>query len=107
MTFGPPDVTIVDMSLSPETVKYVADLSRIELTQAELEKLSKQLVSILDYIDQLKELDVSNVAPTSHILPLQNIVRQDIPTKSLTPDKALHNAPDRQGNFFGVPKVIE
>ncbi len=95
------------MSLSPETVKYVADLSRIELTAAELEKLSKQLLAVLDYIDQLKELDVSQVPATSHILPLQNVLRKDTPAPSLTPDKALHNAPDHQGNFFGVPKVIE
>lgn len=97
----------MDMSLSPETVKYVADLSRIELTPAELEKLSKQLLAVLDYIDQLKELDVNQVAPTSHILALQNVLREDIPKPSLTPDKALRNAPDRQANFFGVPKVIE
>ena len=95
------------MALSKETVKYVADLSRIELKQDELEKLSRQLESILDFIDKLKELDVKNISPTSHILPISNVFRDDIIRDSLPQDKALSNAPDRQGRFFGVPKVIE
>jgi aspartyl-tRNA(Asn)/glutamyl-tRNA(Gln) amidotransferase subunit C len=95
------------MALSKETVKYVADLSRIELKEQELERLSKQLESILGFIDKLKELDVENISPTSHILPISNIFRDDIKKVSLPQDKALSNAPDRQGHFFGVPKVIE
>ena len=95
------------MALSKEIVKYVADLSRIELKQQELEKLSKQLESILDFIDKLKELDVKEVSPTSHILPISNIFREDINRDSLTQEQTFSNAPDRQGDFFGVPKVIE
>lgn len=95
------------MGLSPQTVQYVADLSRIELSAGELEKLSKQLESILAFIDQLKLLDISSTLPTSHILPVNNVLRDDVLRPSLTVDKTLANAPKKKGNFFLVPKVIE
>ncbi len=95
------------MALSKETVQYVANLSRIELSDVELDKLSHQLTSILDFIDKLSETDISNVEPTSHILPIKNVLREDEPRKSLTPEQALANAPAKIESFFGVPKVIE
>ena len=95
------------VGITKETVKYVAHLARMELKPKELEKLSKQLKDILGFIDKLKEIDIANINPTSHILPLNNVLREDKPAESLTTDKALNNAPDREGNFFGVPKVIE
>jgi len=95
------------MPLSKETVKYVADLSRIELNPEELEKLSKQLQDILDFINKLTEVNITNINPTSHILPINNVLRTDTPVKSLPLDKTLENAPSRENNFFGVPKVIE
>lgn len=82
-------------------------MARIDLETEELERLSGQLADILEFIDKLKKLNVENIAPTSHILPLNNILRQDTPQASLPCDKALDNAPDRQGKFFGVPKVID
>jgi len=95
------------MSITKDVVQNVAHLSRIDLTPEELEKLSKQLQAIVDFIDTLRKVDVENVAPTSHILPVNNIFREDIPCQSLPVDKALSNAPLREGNFFGVPKVID
>jgi len=95
------------MAIDRKTVEYTAHLARIALKQQELEKLSGQLKDILDFIDKLKKADVSNISPTSHILPINNVLRQDSPRKSLSSDKALENAPQRQGNFFEVPKVIE
>ena len=95
------------MSITKETVEYVAHLARIELKPKELEKFSKQLQAILDFIDQLNKVNIENIAPTSHILPIKNILREDLPKESLSNDKALMNAPGREGNFFGVPKVIE
>lgn len=93
--------------LSKETVKYVADLSRIELKPEELEKLSQQLQAILDFIDKLSEIDIRDIKPTIHILPINDVLREDNPAKSLPVDKALGNAPSREGNFFVVPKIIE
>ena len=95
------------MSISKETVKHVAHLARIELKDEELEKLSHQLKDILGFIDKLRVLDIKNVNPTSHILPIHNVLREDTPGASLPSDKALINTPCRKGNFFVVPKVIE
>ncbi len=95
------------MAITQDTVKYVAHLARIDLKPKELEKLSQQLQEILGFIDKLKRVDIKEIAPTSHILPINNVLRDDKPGESLSSDKALDNAPQRQGNFFSVPKVIE
>ena len=95
------------MAISRETVEYTANLARIELQPQELEKLSRQLQDILGFIDKLSKVDIKDILPTSHILPLGNVLRPDAPKESLPVDKALSNAPGRDGNFFVVPKVIE
>jgi aspartyl-tRNA(Asn)/glutamyl-tRNA(Gln) amidotransferase subunit C len=95
------------MAISKETVEHVAHLARIELKAEELERLSHQLQGILEFIDKLKKIDTGNIAPTSHILPVNNVLREDNPRPSLSVDKALKNAPAREGSFFVVPKVIE
>ncbi|MDD4894470.1 MAG: Asp-tRNA(Asn)/Glu-tRNA(Gln) amidotransferase subunit GatC [Candidatus Omnitrophica bacterium] len=95
------------MAITKDTVKYVAHLARIDLEPKELDKLSQELQEILDFIDKLKKLDVKEIAPTSHILPVNNVLRQDLPLESLPGKEALDNAPHKQGNFFGVPKIIE
>ena len=95
------------MSIDKETIKHVAHLARIELQPIELEKLSVQLEDILGFIDKLSNLDVSGVVPTSHILPISNVLRPDQPQASLTPEKALENAPSKKENFFSVPKILE
>jgi aspartyl-tRNA(Asn)/glutamyl-tRNA(Gln) amidotransferase subunit C len=95
------------MAIDKETVEYVAHLARIELQPEELEKLSRQLHDILGFIDKLSVLDVGQVKPASHILPISNVLREDEPRICLTPDKALENAPGKNGNFFSVPKIIE
>ena len=96
-----------EMAIDKETVKYVAHLARIELQPNELEKLSGELDEILGFIDKLKNLNVEQVNPASHILPINNVLREDEPHVSLAPEKALENAPSKQGNFFSVPKIIE
>ena len=95
------------MAITKETVKYVANLARIELKPQELEKMSGQLKDILGFIDKLGKVDIKNISPTSHILPINNVLRNDQPQESLSADKALENAPQREGNFFVVPKIIE
>lgn len=95
------------MAINKETVEYVAHLSRIELEPQELEKISGQLSSILDFIDKLKGVNTDNILPTSHILALSNVLRQDQPGGSLSSQKALANAPEKRDTFFIVPKVIE
>jgi len=95
------------MSIDKETVRHIAHLSRIELQPNELEKLSGQLHDILGFIDKISDLDIDKVEPASHILPISNVLREDKPHISLSPEKALENAPSRKGNFFSVPKIIE
>jgi aspartyl-tRNA(Asn)/glutamyl-tRNA(Gln) amidotransferase subunit C len=95
------------MSIDKEIVEHVAHLARIELQPKELEKLSGQLHDILDFIDKISVLNIEQVKPASHILPVSNVLREDKPQVSLTPEKALENAPSRKGNFFSVPKIIE
>ena len=95
------------MAITKDTVKHVAHLARIDLAAKELETLSRQLEDILDFIDKLKQVDIKDIAPTSHILPINNVLRDDSPRESLSSGQALENAPQKHGNFFGVPKVIE
>lgn len=95
------------MDITKETVEYVSHLARINLRDNELETLAVQLKDILDFIDKLNKLNVKDISPTSHILPINNVLRDDLPKESLSCAKALSNAPLKKDNFFGVPKVIE
>ena len=95
------------MSIDKETIKHVAHLARIELQPNELEKLSGELQAIIGFIDQLSSLNIDQVKPASHILPISNVLRDDLPYLSLSSDQALKNAPSKKGNFFSVPKIIE
>lgn len=95
------------MSATDFDVKYVAHLARIELTPAEEEKIGAQLNNILGYIAKLKEVDVANVEPTAHAVPLTNVTRPDEVSPSLSNEEALRNAPAKSGGLFVVPKIVE
>jgi aspartyl-tRNA(Asn)/glutamyl-tRNA(Gln) amidotransferase subunit C len=93
--------------ISRQDVEHVARLSRLALNDAELERMREQLSGILAYIDKLRALDTANVEPTSHAVPLVNVMRDDETRPCLPQDEALANAPDRAGEFFRVPRIIE
>jgi aspartyl-tRNA(Asn)/glutamyl-tRNA(Gln) amidotransferase subunit C len=93
--------------ISREEVQHVARLARLHLTDDEAERMREQLDAILAYIDKLRELDVEGVEPTAHAVPLVNVMRDDAPTPCLPQEGALANAPDRAGEFFRVPRIIE
>jgi aspartyl-tRNA(Asn)/glutamyl-tRNA(Gln) amidotransferase subunit C len=93
--------------ISRADVEHVARLARLHLTDEELERMRVQLDAILAYIDKLTALDVEGVEPTSHAVPLVNVMRPDVLAPSLAQDEALANAPDRAGEFFRVPRIIE
>lgn len=95
------------MAITKETVKYVADLARIELSEKELENFTVQLDRILEYVHQLKRVDVSGLEPTSHVLQMKNVYREDRIKQSLPVSEVLKNAPEREGNLFKVKKIIE
>jgi aspartyl-tRNA(Asn)/glutamyl-tRNA(Gln) amidotransferase subunit C len=93
--------------ITREDVEHVAELARLELTAAEKEQFSAQLNSILTYIEKLSELNTTDVEPTSHVLPMSNIFRDDEVRPSLDRDRVLQNAPQESHFFFKVPRIIE
>jgi aspartyl-tRNA(Asn)/glutamyl-tRNA(Gln) amidotransferase subunit C len=100
------------MALTPDEVRWVAHLARLDLSDAELATMSRQLAAIVGYVDQLQQIDTEGVEPLAHALPISNVFRDDEPAPSLPVDEALANAPDRrrdaQGDsFYGVPAVLD
>ncbi|MEK6538294.1 MAG: asparaginyl/glutamyl-tRNA amidotransferase subunit C [Nitrospirae bacterium RBG_16_43_11] len=95
------------MKITRKEVEHVAKLARLALRDEEIETLTNQLGNILTYVEKLNELDTTNIEPTSHVLPIKNVLREDEERKSIEREKALGNAPDRTEEFFRVPKVIE
>jgi aspartyl-tRNA(Asn)/glutamyl-tRNA(Gln) amidotransferase subunit C len=93
--------------ITREDVEHVAELARLELTAAEKEQFIAQLNSILTYIEKLSELNTAGVEPTSHVLPMSNVFRDDEVRPSLDRDRALQNAPQQSHFFFKVPRIIE
>lgn len=95
------------MKITPELVEHVADLARLKLSGDERKKMETQLGDILAYIGLLDELDTSGVPPTSHVIEVFNIFRDDEVRPSFPVEKGLANAPDRSGTAFKVPRIIE
>jgi aspartyl-tRNA(Asn)/glutamyl-tRNA(Gln) amidotransferase subunit C len=94
-------------TLDEKTVRHVASLARLEITDEEVALYAEQLSKILQYVEQLSELNTNDVEPTAHPLPVTNVMRDDIVQDSYDPDRALGNAPQRQDSFFRVPKVLD
>jgi len=88
-------------------VRKVAKLARLELTEAEVEEFTGQLSAILDYVEKMNELDTEGVEPLAHCLPISNVFREDGARESLGTDVVLANAPQRDGDFFKVPKILD
>jgi aspartyl-tRNA(Asn)/glutamyl-tRNA(Gln) amidotransferase subunit C len=95
------------MKITVNDVEKVAGLARLSFADDEKELFAKQMSGILEYVEKLNELDTSGVEPTSHVLPIKNVFREDVVKPSSSPDEILANAPDRSGDFYRVPKIIE
>ncbi|MEJ2181956.1 MAG: Asp-tRNA(Asn)/Glu-tRNA(Gln) amidotransferase subunit GatC [Nitrospirota bacterium] len=95
------------MPITRDDVMYIARLSRLAITEEEAAMFEGQLGDILAYMEKLGELDTEDVEPTSHVLELGNVFREDKPRPSLPVDEVLANAPDRAKNFYRVPRIIE
>lgn len=95
------------MSLTAQEVQWVAHLARLQLTEAEIEMMTRQLSAIVDYVDQLQQVNTEGVEPMAHALAVQNVFRADEPAPSLTAADALANAPQRQDDFYRVPAVLD
>ena len=94
------------MAISVKDVEYLAHLARIELTPQERERFASQLDEILSHVEKLKEAKTDGVPPTSHVLELKNVFREDRIEASLPAEQALANAPAREGPFFQVPRIV-
>jgi aspartyl-tRNA(Asn)/glutamyl-tRNA(Gln) amidotransferase subunit C len=94
------------MAISVKDVEYLALLARVQLTPEELKRLTTELEEILAYVEKLKAARTEGVPPTSHVLTLTNVFREDRVEGSIPVDAALANAPDREGTFFKVPPIL-
>ncbi|MDQ0063636.1 Asp-tRNA(Asn)/Glu-tRNA(Gln) amidotransferase subunit GatC [Paenibacillus harenae] len=95
------------MSITIQDVEHVARLARLELTDGEKSQFTEQLNAILKYAEKLNSLDTDNVEPTSHVLPITNVMRDDVERQSLPIEKVLLNAPDEEDGQIKVPAVLE
>ena len=93
--------------IEPKDVEHVARLARLTLAPDERERMREQLDRILGYIDKLTQLDTAGVEPTSHVAPMVNVFREDEARPCFPAEAMLANAPDRAGEFFRVPRIIE
>jgi aspartyl-tRNA(Asn)/glutamyl-tRNA(Gln) amidotransferase subunit C len=95
------------MKIARQEVEQVAKLARLELSDQEREKLTDQLSGILTYVETLNALDTGGVEPTSHVLDIKNVMREDRGVPGLSRERALANAPEHAAGHYKVPKIIE
>jgi aspartyl-tRNA(Asn)/glutamyl-tRNA(Gln) amidotransferase subunit C len=95
------------MQIPGDEIEHIAFLARLSLSDEEKQMFGSQLSGILEYMEKLNELDTSTVEPTSHILSLDNVMRDDLARPSIPRDDALANAPAHTEKFYRVPKIIE
>lgn len=93
--------------ISDETIDYVGILAKLALSDEEKGQAAQDMEKMLDYIDQLNELDTSGVEPMSHVLPVCNVFREDVVTNGDGREETLANAPERSGDAFVVPRTFE
>jgi aspartyl-tRNA(Asn)/glutamyl-tRNA(Gln) amidotransferase subunit C len=98
---------MADAKITLQDVEHVARLARLQLGPEEEERMRRELDGILTYIDKLRAVDTRDVEPTSHAVPMTNVMRDDVTWPSFPQSDMLANAPDRSGDFFRVPKIIE
>ena len=94
------------VKISRPEVEHVALLARLELTEPEIEMYTEQLNSILEYAAILEQLDTDGVTPTAHVIPVHNVMREDVVSLSLEQKRAMENAPEAENGFFRVPKIV-
>lgn len=93
--------------ITKEEVMHVAHLSRLAITEEEAENYAVQLDKMIAYAEQLNELDTTNVEPTSHVIDMKNVMREDIPVKGLPREEMLKNVPDHKDGLIRVPSILE
>ena len=95
------------MKITKEQVEHVANLARLNLTEEEKEQMTRDMGAIIEFADQINSLDIADVKPTDHVIPINNVFREDVTAPSMNRDKLLSNAPNTANGCFSVPKVVE
>lgn len=95
------------MKVTKSDVDNVALLSRLIIPEEKMEKSIEDLNNFLEYVDRLQEVNTDDVKPTAHVLPIQNVFREDVVKPSLDRELALSNAPSKEDGYFCVPKILE
>lgn len=93
--------------ISDETIEYVGILAKLDLSEEEKQQAKKDLEEMLDYIDELGELDTTGVEPMSHVFPVNNVFREDVVVNGDDSENILKNAPEEKDNMFLVPKTFD
>ncbi|BCE05495.1 MAG: Asp-tRNA(Asn)/Glu-tRNA(Gln) amidotransferase subunit GatC [Bacillus sp. (in: Bacteria)] len=93
--------------ISIEEVKHVAHLARLAITDEEAAMFTEQLDSIISFAEELNEVDTENVKPTTHVLQMKNIMREDVPGKGLPVEDVVKNAPDHKDGYIRVPSILD
>ncbi len=95
------------MKIDKTVVEYVAHLARLKFDEKEIETCTEHVDRILAYMDKLNTLDTTGIVPTSHVIPLTNVFREDVVDFNFDVEESVGNAPERKGSSFRVPPVIE
>jgi len=96
-----------DPVITADEVRHIAHLARLELTDREIEWFRVRLGAILEYVAKLNEIDIENVEPTSHVILMENVLRDDVVRPSLSRDEAIGSAPSSRNGFVAAPRIIE
>ena len=91
--------------ITVKDVEHVAKLARLELTDEEKEVYTKQLGDVLKYVDQMNEVDTSNVKPMTQVIEFYNVMREDVVNQEISKEALMSNAPEEENGFFKVPKI--
>lgn len=95
------------MKITKEQVEHVAHLARLNLTEEELRSMQKDMEAIIDFADQINGLDIGDVKPTAHVIPINNVFREDVAAPSYDREALLKNAANQEDGCYAVPKVVE
>jgi len=93
--------------VTKEAIEHIANLARLNISEVEKEKLTLEMENIISYMDKLNELDTTDVKPMEHVIPMQNIFREDVVTGSFEREKLMKNAPSYENGCYKVPRVVE
>jgi aspartyl-tRNA(Asn)/glutamyl-tRNA(Gln) amidotransferase subunit C len=94
------------MAITKKDTEHIAMLARLHLTEDEKEMFAKQLSQILDHAGKISQLEISEISPTSHVLPVRNVYREDELKPSVSQEEALSNAPEKENGAFVIPKIV-